>query len=279
MGNRDAFVTKIDSSVSNGEPTIGCRGVVQATGTPVLREASRGSILSAFGRDFMPEGMQALAPELDANGRVSTNLANTCVEVDGVRAPIFAALPGQINFQNPHQTELGYASYRVIRACGTPQEQASEPERIMVSSVTPAFFNFVNNADGFNPIAALHQDGVSLVGLPGLFGDAAETTPAAPGEFVSLFAGGFGATDPPFEAGVIPGVAAGLATSDFQVTIGGIAVPPEDIAYIGVAPCCAGLYQLVMRIPPQTSTGRQGVVVTIQGRSSSPGPYLTVQAQ
>jgi len=93
-GDSDAFVTKIDPAVDRDEPAIGCGGVTLATGTPVLREGTPNAIMTAFGSRFAPPGTQALSPELDAAGRVSTRLANTCVEVDGVRAPIFAVLPG-----------------------------------------------------------------------------------------------------------------------------------------------------------------------------------------
>ena len=273
------FITKIDLLTDVAEPAIGRRGVVQANGTPVLREGSANAIMTVYGREFAPPGTQALTAEQDSAGRVATRLADTCVEVNGVRAPMFAVLPGQINFQNPHQATSGYAAYRVIRGCGTANEQYSEPENIRIQPATPAFFNFVNNADGVNPIAAFHQDGVMLVGAPGLFGANAVTTPAARGEYVSLYATGFGATTPAFEAGELPGVQAPLSTTDFQVTIGGIEVPREDIYYIGAAPCCAGLYQLVVKIPANAPVGNLAVVVTIQGRSSEPGPYIAVQAQ
>jgi uncharacterized protein (TIGR03437 family) len=88
---------------------------------------------------------------------------------------------------------------------------------------------------------------------------------------------GFGATTPPIEAGQVPGGIARLATNDVQVTIGGIAVPPGDIFYIGIAPCCAGLYQMVVKIPPNAPAGNLAVVVTIEGRSSPAGPFVTVQ--
>jgi len=183
-----------------------------------------------------------------------------------------------VNFQNPHSIGTGWTSYRVVRGCGTASETYSEPEHIRIRSAAPAFFNFVNNADGVNPIAALHEDGASLVGPPGLFGGAVTTTPAAPGEFVSLFGTGFGATNPAFEAGQVPGAQGPLATGDVEVTIGGMAAPPGDVFYIGVAPCCAGLYQLVVRIPPDAPTGDHAVVLTIEGRSSLEGPFVAVEA-
>lgn len=163
-GSADAFITKIDPSVETTEPVIGCSGVVQATGTPVVREGASNSIMTVFGKNFATPGTQALVPELDGAGRIATVLANTCVEVNGVRSPMFAVFPGQINFQNPHGTAPGYAAYRVVRGCGTANEEFSEPEHIRIRPATPAFFNFVNNADGANPIAALHQDGAAFVG-------------------------------------------------------------------------------------------------------------------
>jgi len=276
-GSADAFATKIDPSIDDGKAAIGCRGVVLANGTPVVREGAANSIMSVFGSHFAPPGTLVLQPELEA-GRIKTKLADTCVEVNGVRAPIFAVLDTQINFQNPHQTQLGYAAVRVVSACDTPEEYYSEPEHIRIQPATPAFFNFVNNGDGVNPIAALHQDGFSLVGPPSLFGEAVATTPAAPGEFVSFFASGFGETNPPFEAGEIPGRQAELSTEDVQVTIGGVAVPRGDIFYIGVAPCCAGLYQLVVKVPPGLATGNHAVVVTVGQSSSASGPYVAVLA-
>jgi uncharacterized protein (TIGR03437 family) len=50
-----------------------------------------------------------------------------------------------------------------------------------------------------------------------------------------------------------------------------------DIFYIGIAPCCAGLYQLIVKIPPNAPAGNLAVVVTIQGRSSPLGRFVAVQ--
>jgi uncharacterized protein (TIGR03437 family) len=275
-GNADGFAMKIDPS-GGDEPSVGCNGVVEANGTPVLRAGAANSIMSVFGGNFAPPGTQVLNPEVDSAGRIATKLANTCVEVNGNRAPVYAVLPNQVNFQNPHQTAPGYASFRVISSCGTANERYSEPEHIRIYPAAPAFFNFINNQNGVNPIAAQHQDGISLAGPSGIFGGAVQTTPADQGEFVVLYGTGFGATTPPFNAGQVPGGAAPLASSDVQVTIGGIEVPPGDIFYIGIAPCCAGLYQLIVKIPPNAPAGNLAVVVTIQGRSSPLGPFVAVQ--
>ena len=123
-----------------------------------------------------------------------------------------------------------------------------------------------------------------MVGSPGLI-PGAEFTPASPGEFVSLFLTGLGPTDPPLEAGEIPAQrfpgsnGQARVTNEISVTIGGIAVSPEDIFYAGVAPCCAGLYQLVIRIPLNAPDGDLTVIVTVKGVSSPEGPFVTVKRQ
>jgi uncharacterized protein (TIGR03437 family) len=73
-------------------------------------------------------------------------------------------------------------------------------------------------------------------------------------------------------------MAAALSTNEVQVTIGGVEIPAADVAYIGIAPCCAGLYQLVVKIPPGASSGNLPVLLTIEGRSSPEGPFVGVQA-
>jgi uncharacterized protein (TIGR03437 family) len=259
------------------KPSISSGGVVLATQTPVVSSVSPNAILSIFGQQIAPEGTFVVVPEVDAEGKVSTRLANTCVEIGGVRAPIFAVLPTQINLQAP-TIEAGPVPVVVIRACGTAQENRSDPQNVTLAAVSPGFFNYVNNADGVNPIAAVHQDGATFVG-PGSL--PFPTTPAAPGEFVSLYMTGLGPTNPAFAAGEIPQIKTpptSAITSEVSVTIGGIAVRRESgvFFYAGVAPCCAGLYQLVVEVPQAAPNGNLPVVVTVNGVASPAGPFIAV---
>ena len=263
-------------------PEISSGGIILATGTPVVEQVSPLGIFTIFGQEFAPEGTLVIQPELDANGAIATNLAGTCVEIDGERSPLFAVLPTQINGQASHLLQPGQAVVEVIRGCGTNDEQRSPVATVTIASATPAFFNFVNNPGGANPIAALHGGGPALVGEPGLIPGVA-FTPAQPNEFLSLFATGFGPTDPALESGQIPSQALpdsqGLATltSEVTFTIGGIAVPPADVLYAGAAPCCAGLYQFVVRVPPNAPDGDLGVTATVDGVSTPNGPFITVK--
>ncbi len=256
-------------------PQISSGGIVLATGTPVVNRISPNAIVSVYGQEFAPQGTQAASPGLDASGKIATNLAATCLEIDGRRAPLFAVFPTQINAQVPHDLAPGQSRARVIRGCGAEAEQRSPAATVATAAVSPVFFNLQSNPDGRNPLAALHGGGPGLVGAPGSI-PGLTLTPAEPGEYVTLFGTGFGATEPPLEAGRIPGGAAELA-SEVLFVFGGIAVPPEDVFYAGAAPCCAGLYQFTVRVPSGLPDGDALVSATVQGVSTPAGPFLAVR--
>ncbi len=263
-------------------PQISSGGIILATGTPVVEQISPLGIFTIFGQEFAPEGTLVLQPELDAGGDVAVNLGSTCVEINGERSPLFAVLPTQINGQASHLLQPGQAAVEVIRGCGTNDEQRSPVATVMIGSATPAFFNFVNNPGGANPIATLHGGGPALVGEPGLI-PGVTFTPAQPDEFVSFFGTGFGPTDPALESGQIPSQALpdsqGQATliNEVTFTIGGIAVPPADVFYAGAVPCCAGLFQFVVRVPPNAQDGDLAVTATVDGVTTPNGPFITVK--
>ena len=253
-------------------PSISAGGVVLATQTPLVSRISPNAIISVFGQDFA--GTQTLNPVIDADGGIAANLAATCLEIGGKRAPLFYVGPTQINAQVPHDLAPGEAALTVIRGCGTANEQRSAAASATVAAVSPAFFNVLSNLDGRNPLVALHGGGGSgLAGAPDL---GAAFTPAEPGEFVTLFGTGFGATEPPLATGQIPGAAVRLANA-VAFTFGGIAVPPQDVLYRGASPCCAGLYQFTVRVPADVPDGDATVTATVQGVSTPQGPYLTVR--
>ena len=254
-------------------PRISAGGVVTATQTPLVSRISPNAIISVFGHEFA--GTQTLSPVIDAAGGIAVNLAATCLEIGGKRAPLFVVTPGQINAQVPHDLAPGEAALTVTRGCGTANEQRSAAASATVAAVSPAFFNVLSNLDGRNPLVALHGGGPALVGAPGLL-PGAEFTPAAPGEVVTLYGTGFGPTEPAIAAGRIPGAAANL-TNVVAFAVGGIAVPAQDVLYTGASPCCAGLYQFTVRLPADVPDGDATVTATVQGVSTPEGPYLTVR--
>ena len=263
-------------------PSISSGGVVLANLLPTVTSISVNSIISVYGENMAADGTFRLVKSGDLiDDRLPTELAGVCVEVDGTRSPLFFVSPLQLNVQSPTLAAMGPVSVVVITGCGTVSESRSDPEFVTMEAFTPAFFvkNFLD-AGGKNPIAALHEDGVNEVRDPS---EVPGATAAAPGEFISLFATGFGPTNPPFSAGEVPALEAppGIAglTNPVSVTIGGLPVPDKDVFYAGVAPCCAGLYQLVVKVPDSAPDGNLPVIATVAGVSTPDGPYVTVERQ
>ena len=251
-------------------PAISSGGVVLATLAPAVRKGAPNAIASVFGTEFAPAGTGVRNPLLDDNGRIAAVLAETCVEVGGRRAPLFAVFPTQINFQIPDQAGLGPQAVNVIRGCGTANEQRSMDESFTVNAAAPAFFLF-NTAR--QAVAAINNDRGSAVGpadlIPGT------TTPARPGEWLTIYGTGFGKTDPPIAAGEIPGGIRRLTAQSVQLTFGDVAA--QNIPYIGVAPCCAGLNQINVQVPQNAPAGELPLILTIDGVASPAGPFVAVE--
>ena len=266
------------------KPAISAGGVLLATLNPQIAKVSPRAIASVFGTDFTDQTV--LAPTVESDGTVSKKLGGSCIEVQGERAPIFAILPTQANFQVPENIGVNESvDVVVISNCDGPLETSSEPQFVGSQLWAPGFFVFsqFGGADGANPIAALHGDGPDVVAPAALFPDT-ETQkffPAKEGEFVSLFMTALGPTNPILSSGEIlatkhPGEVARV-TSPVEVSIGGITLAPADIFYVGLAPCCAGLYQAVVKIPDGIGIGNHEVIFRVNDFATPPGPFVTVE--
>ncbi len=265
-------------------PAISSGGVVVANLLPTVTSISSNAIISIFGSNFAPDGTVDIEPELDAFGRVATIQRDVCVEINGQRSPILHVFANQLNLQAPTLAPGtgGPVTVEVIAGCGTGDERRSPAETVMLGEVTPAFFVIVfTDAGGANPIAALHGGGPDAVADPAVFPG---LRAAEPGEFISLLATGLGPTDRPVQAGEIPATVLpdsfGQArlTNPIVITIGEIPVPEGDVFYAGTAPCCAGLYQIVVKVPPSAPDGNLEVIASVAGVSTLPGPFVTVKS-
>jgi uncharacterized protein (TIGR03437 family) len=110
----------------------------------------------------------------------------------------------------------------------------------------------------------------------------AEFTPARPGEAVAIYGAGFGPTSPALAPGDVPSQAlpesGGVArlTLPVEVTIGGVTLSPDQVLYVGSAPCCAGLYQLNVIVPNGVPDGNLPIRIRIGNTLSPLGPFLSV---
>jgi len=99
------------------------------------------------------------------------------------------------------------------------------------------------------------------------------SNPAKPGEYVIIYLVGLGATNPSVPTGAAaPSNPLAQATVQPTVTVGG---QQANIAFAGLTPGAAGLYQITLQVPTSASSGDQTLVVT-QGGVTANTTKLTV---
>jgi len=175
------------------------------------------------------------------------------VTVGGKPAPLMLVSPGQINFQVPEATPVnGFQEIQVAQV-STGQVRASWLFRIDAES--PGLFTV--DGSGSGQIAALNQDGSLNNGAH----------PAKAGSVMTLYGTGQGLTrGMPADGQAAQGL---VDTSETpQVFINSGFVPPGDVAYSGLAPGFAGLWQINVKIPSDVPPGDVIVFVIYGGINS-----------
>ncbi len=258
-------------------PRVAAGGVVGVGGSiPPVKQISSNGLVSIYGENFAPAGTaRAVGAEDIVGGRVPANLAGVCVEVAGQRAPVLAVYPNQLNIQVPTLSATGEAGVQVVLNCGETGEVRSNLERVALQAASPEFLYFVPNLDGKNPIAAVNAVTGERIGPPGLIAGVT-FVPAKPGDVLTLYATGFGMTEPAFQAGELPDRIAPVV-EPVKVTVGGMELGAGDLLYTGASPGLAGVYQVNLRLPGDLPDGDLAVVVRVGAFSSPPGRYITVR--
>jgi uncharacterized protein (TIGR03437 family) len=195
------------------------------------------------------------------NGQLPTQLDNVSVTINGKSASVYYISPAQLNVQAPDDSATGPVNVVVTNNGAT-----SAAFSATLAEVSPACFLWA----GKDPVATRYPDNVD-VGPAGLF-SGVTTTPAKPGDVITLWTTGLGPTNPATPSGWVVSTAA--PTVDVpSVTIGGV---PAQVLGAAVSPGSAGLYQINI-IVPSLPNGDQPIVVQAGGVSSPPGPVLSIQ--
>lgn len=258
-------------------PEIDPHGVLgSGLSSPPVEALSKGGLASVEGNNFgIGPVFQSLTQADLVNGALPLNFRGICVMVGGNRAPILGASDSQINFQTPAVSGSSTA-VTVVTGCDSASPLQSNAATVVVQGATPELFYFSFNSDGHNPVAAMDPITGAFLAASSLF-PGSGIAPAKPGEYVTVYGTGFGATDPAVAPGVLSSAAARVS-GDMVVMLGGKQLPAEKILYAGVTPGSAGLYQINLLIPDDTPDGNLPLVVSIGGTKSPSGAYLTVLA-
>jgi uncharacterized protein (TIGR03437 family) len=181
------------------------------------------------------------------------------VLVGGLPGHIYLASSEQINFLVPCNLRSGQVTVQVVR-----DGAAGPAVRVTLGEAAPAMFQVDESS-----VLASHLD-YSLV---------SEQSPAAPGEWVILWATGLGAVTPPATYGMLAPQAAPLQQMGaFRALLDGVAVAPGRVGYAGLAPGWAGLYQINLKLPESTGPNPE-IRVAVGEAISPPGLRLWVKRQ
>ena len=235
------------------------RGVVN--GASFLPGIASNGWITITGTNLAPTTRVWTAAEL-TGGKLPTSLDSVSVRVNNKQAYIYFISPTQINAIAPADTAIGPVDVTV-----TANNATSEFAIANLQTFAPAFFTF----DG-TYLAATHANN-ALLGKVGLFPTApTATTPAKPGEVVVFYGTGFGPTEPAIAAGQLTDQVAPIK-STLIVTIGGV---QAKLAFAGLVPPFAQLYQLNVEVPNSLPDGDHAVIAQIGGQTSNAGPKITV---
>jgi uncharacterized protein (TIGR03437 family) len=241
-------------------PSISSGGIVNGAG--YQSTIAPGSWVVISGTNLSSTTRAWNAGDFTNNGTTEPQkLDDVTVSMGGLPAYVYYVSPTQINVQAP-SLPPGPASVTVSNANGT-----SAAVTATVAAESPAFFLW----NGKYAVAT--RPDFTYVGPPGLF-SSVTTTPAKPGDLVILWGTGFGGTTPAIVPGTLTPSTSAAVNDPVTVTVGGLSAE-----YVGGAmtPATAGLYQIVIKIPPTAPNGDLPVLASIDGVQSPTGVFITVQ--
>ena len=211
-----------------------------ANGASFAHTYAPGMVLSVFGTNLANATQTAYALPLPLT------MAGVSATVNGIAAPLYYVSPTQLNIQVPYETAAGTALLAVNNngqvATSTFTVAASAPGIYLQSgnAITP-------NASGSR------------------------------GQIYTLFITGAGEVSPQVATGAGPaGTQVPVPLLPVSMTIGGVAVPPQGMIYVGIPSWSVGTLQINFTVPPNAPLGLQPVVVTV-GSAASGAATFTVQ--
>ena len=207
-------------------------GIVNtASYSPFTSGVSPGDFVLLFGSNLGPSTLQ------DASSLpLPTTLDNVKVLVNNVPAPISYVRSDQIAVIVPFETTASVAQFQVIN-----NGQASNVVTEFVNLTTPGVFTQDESGSGY--AAALHVNGSPVT----------PASPAQAGDTAAVYMSGLGTVFPAILDGVgAPSNPPSTTSNTFNADISGTTA---NIAFQGLAPGFAGLYQVNIQIPTGLTAG------------------------
>jgi uncharacterized protein (TIGR03437 family) len=206
---------------------------------------------------------------------LATSLGGAAVYVNGEQAPLYFSSYGQINFQMPTDTPTGTSVIQVVT-----NGQNSNVVSVQVAPRAPRLL-LLYGTGGYGAIVDASQgNGYNTLPMPSSVSEPGFITkPASRGDVLTIYAIGLGPTSPSVATGQPAPATEPLArltvtpTVVFSVNRGGVegqtSVPPQSVAYAGLSPNYAGLYQVNAAIPQDCPEGMVQVSLVFPDSTSN----------
>ncbi len=251
-------LTPVGSGTTSA-PSITSGGVVSAASG--VAGAAPGAWLSIYGTNLATTTATAGTANL-VSGFLPTAFGGASVTIDGKSAYLDYASPTQLNVQAPADSTTGAVSVTVTTSAGTATTS------VTLAAVQPGLFTASNYV-----LAVRASDGAIINGNGAAVAGYTTSASAKPGDVLSIYATGLGATTPAVAPGMVfSGTYAATATLP-TVTIGGISAPVSFSGLVG-----AGLYQINLTVPAGLAAGTYPVIVNISGVSSPSTAVMNIAA-
>lgn len=209
-----------------------------------------GAWISIYGANLAAGTAQVGTADL-VSGYLPQTFQGTSVTINGNPAYIDYASPSQLNVQAPTDASTGTVTVTVTTASGSSTITAT------MAQAMPGIFA----ASGY-ALAVRPSDGAIL----------SASVPAKPGDLISLYATGLGATSPAVDPGLVFSGTYYATPTLPSVTIGGMNAPVSFAGLVG-----AGLYQINLTVPSGLATSSYPVAIAVSG-ASSPSALLRLSA-
>ncbi|MCU1260693.1 MAG: hypothetical protein JWO80_3578, partial [Bryobacterales bacterium] len=246
-----ASVTLTPSSGTANTPSISSNGVVNGASFQTNGIAPN-TYITIQGTNLATNTRTWTSSDFSGGTQLPTSLDGTSVMVNGKPAYIQYISPTQINAITPPDTGSGSGIPVTVAVNGV----TSSVSTVSLQAIAPSFFTFSpGTGDNGKYPAATHANG-TLLGKAGLFAASpSATTPAVPGETITLYGTGFGPTTPAIPDGQITDQVYNLSPAP-TFTIGSAAA---TVSFAGLVPPFAKVYQFNVVVPASAASGDQAL--------------------
>jgi uncharacterized protein (TIGR03437 family) len=232
-------------AMADAVPYVAPTGVANGAGSTPQATVAPGSVVSIFGANLAQNVF------LEQGSPLPQTLGGVTVHVGSRLLPLFFVSPAQINLLLPSDFTPGPQTLTV-----SSQGQSDVQGTFTVAQDAPGLFP--QSINGQNFAVAVHADGSSVTPV----------APAVPGETVTVYGTGFGATNPPRPDGfALPATPVYALVDTASVQVSGVTLPAAAaFALPGAIGIDAVQFVIASGLP--TATNAQ-LTLTVNGQASN----------